>query len=1027
MRTLLDTLLTDVIWFLAGFAFLRLCMASGVLPWRPRARRDRKAVCEPRRARRAPHAAPALGEASPASPRMARIAEVIAGAAARREHDTVLAVWRASREAFSCELAPRATALAIARACATACVEAHGEQRGQRPPLEELGEHFARHRKAPGGASALHAALDVLARDEDRPEVAMRLLRSTGLGPADDHKSFEIVAAAFAGRGDEVSVQELLRVDGPPAAVAAIAGAALRALARSASLDAPGSMRLLRAVGASPAAELVAPRAVAALLEATGALGRAAFRDALVALEEASLPLPAETAVSWLRACRPEEGADIAHLVERLARRAGVLPFAVYDSLLKFYASTDGARAAHLFREMIDEGLAASEGFCGSLISRSGESNSVAFAEDVANYLRGKSMMSLALLKTLMKAYASCGLYEKACDVFVEAKGLGIEPDAVMHSCAVKFAVKAGRRDLSEDLFNSAPEVDVHNYMCLMRAAGRDGQVRRAIELLSRLREQAPGLVDSTVCNCALDACVMNGAAEEAERLVEEMRAAGVCNCVTYNTLIKGHLARADHAAAWRCLSDLQAAGLAPDCASFNGFLSEAVSRGDYKRAWAVVEEMDRRGVRLDHYSVSILMKAARRATSAADASRLLKVLDWSGVSVCEDEVLLNTALDACAAHRDAGRLRRILEELKMSGVRPKVQTYGLLIRACSVLRDLRGCWAFWRQMVKERGLRPNNITLSCMLDALISAGCTEEAYDLFEAWSDEVLPNTVSCSTMLKGFANSGSVDKAMALLAGMRARGVRVNHVAYTTLIDTQSRAGNTEQAEELLKQMERDGCEPNTITFSTLLRGHCMKGDLDGALAAFAGMLARGLEADIIVVNTLLDGCVRNSRFELADQLVSELPMYGVEPSAVTISILVKMWGHRHCLDNAFAVVRAHLALGTRGAPLDAKVGNCLVSVCFHNKAPQRALEALAEMKACPRWMGPDASTYEVVVLGLGSAGLGEEAVELVEEACQMACEPGTGFKGLSASTLASLRCKLKCHGLEKLAGRLPMVGE
>lgn len=73
-------------------------------------------------------------------------------------------------------------------------------------------------------------------------------------------------------------------------------------------------------------------------------------------------------------------------------------------------------------------------------------------------------------------------------------------------------------------------------------------------------------------------------------------------------------------------------------------------------------------------------------------------MLDWSGVSVCEDEVLLNTALDACAAHRDAGRLRRILEELKMSGVRPKVQTYGLLIRACSVLRDLRGCWAFWRR-----------------------------------------------------------------------------------------------------------------------------------------------------------------------------------------------------------------------------------------------------------------------------------------------------------------------------------------
>ena len=51
------------------------------------------------------------------------------------------------------------------------------------------------------------------------------------------------------------------------------------------------------------------------------------------------------------------------------------------------------------------------------------------------------------------------------------------------------------------------------------------------------------------------------------------------------------------------------------------------------------------------------------------------------------------------------------------SGVRPSVRTYGLLIKACSLLKRAVRCLAFWREMVEEKGLLPNDVTLGCMID----------------------------------------------------------------------------------------------------------------------------------------------------------------------------------------------------------------------------------------------------------------------------------------------------------------------
>merc|ERR1719343_1919546 len=132
-------------------------------------------------------------------------------------------------------------------------------------------------------------------------------------------------------------------------------------------------------------------------------------------------------------------------------------------------------------------------------------------------------------------------------------------------------------------------------------------------------------------------------------------------------------------------------------------------------------------------------MRIAKKAKSPKEAERALAVLDRAKVDVCKDEVLFNTVLDACIQRRDKARLARIIESFESSRTWPSVHTYGLLFKALGVLQRTTRCRELWRQMVEKRGLKPNDITLSCMLDSLVCGGLVDEAVALFGVWKSHV------------------------------------------------------------------------------------------------------------------------------------------------------------------------------------------------------------------------------------------------------------------------------------------------
>merc|ERR550514_2384888 len=145
----------------------------------------------------------------------------------------------------------------------------------------------------------------------------------------------------------------------------------------------------------------------------------------------------------------------------------------------------------------------------------------------------------------MMKVYAYSGMYDKACDLYDQLRADGLEPDAMMYGCLMKFAVECGRTDLSQELFKQTPQAEIQNYMSLIRAAGRQKDVGRAFAILEDLKASNITL-DIAAYNCVLDVCVICGEMRRARGLIEEMRSISKLDMITYNTLLKGFCVQGD-------------------------------------------------------------------------------------------------------------------------------------------------------------------------------------------------------------------------------------------------------------------------------------------------------------------------------------------------------------------------------------------------------------------------------------------------------------------------------------------------
>jgi pentatricopeptide repeat protein len=281
----------------------------------------------------------------------------------------------------------------------------------------------------------------------------------------------------------------------------------------------------------------------------------------------------------------------------------------------------------------------------------------------------------------------------------------------------MKYSAECGRTDLTRELSAKVPQKKAHQFMSLIRAAGQDRDLDKAFAILEQFREIC-GL-DTAICNAVIDVCAAVGDMDRAQVLLADMQKSKLADMISYNTLLKGYCMLGDRRKAQEVLLSMEKAGHQPNDVSYNCLINLAASAGDFHAAWKSIESMESKGVRIDHYTVSTLLKALKRTSNGKDALRkILDLLDRHRIDVSCEEVLLNSALEACVKHGEHNRIQSLLDSVKLDR-QLAPHTYGSLIKAAGALRNTQHCRELWKEMTGLRRMEPTDVALGCMLDAL--------------------------------------------------------------------------------------------------------------------------------------------------------------------------------------------------------------------------------------------------------------------------------------------------------------------
>jgi pentatricopeptide repeat protein len=725
------------------------------------------------------------------------------------------------------------------------------------------------------------------------------------------------------------------------------------------------------------------------------------------------LPLSQDVVNTMLLECVRQKDFTLTTSVEKVAREQGEqLSDATYGLLIKALA-TDPTRVQALFDEVVERNVEVTPDFAGSILGFCSQTSNISMAEQLYAYMKPKQSQ---VLSAFIRFFADREQYEKACDIYehdllplhaaAKDASQSLHLDARMERSLMNAALKCGRTHLAKNMLSASPS-DIAKHITMIRNCAAEGNLEGAVGVFHSL-EQSGVDMNSIIYNTVLDACVECRDLKAAEAWMEQMQKVAMTDVVSFNTLIKAHLQNGNFDKARSLMTEMAKQGLQPNRVTFNELINAMVTKGGEgrrKQMWDIVEEMMVADVKPNQVTISILLKCINSYSGETDISKTMELINTMDEPM--DEVLLSSVVEACVRIGKPALLESQLKKLQGNSAIAITgsHTYGSLIKAYGHAKDINGIWRCWKEM-RSRHIKPTSITLGCMVEAIVSNGDAEGAFDLVHQTQDDdqccgALNSVIYCS-VLKGFTREKKMDRALAVYEEIRSRKIELSIIMYNTLIDACARCGRMDHLPTILADMKTHRVKPNVITYSTMLKGHCQNGDIQTGFLILEQMKKDAhLKPDEIMYNSLLDGCAQNNLVDEGLRLLEEMQNEGVTPSNFTLSILVKLMNRARRLEQAFSLV-ADITKKYRFKP-NVHVYTNLVHACVSNQQLPRGMSVLDQMVG--ERVSPDSRTYAILVRSSISKGLFDQAVGLMR-----------GALGLSGA-LASLQQPVAvCQNLE-----------
>merc|ERR1719240_2135925 len=171
------------------------------------------------------------------------------------------------------------------------------------------------------------------------------------------------------------------------------------------------------------------------------------------------------------------------------------------------------------------------------------------------------------------------------------------------------------------------------------------------------------------------------------------------------------------------------------------------------------------------------------------------------------------------------------------------------------------------------------------------------------------VEPDVVTYSTLVKGYCSSGSLDRALQVLAEMQEKGkCAPDEVLFNSLLGGCAKEFRVDAALHLLGEMRKLGVAPSNYTLSMLVKLMCRCRRLDQAFTVLEDISKEyNFMINIQVYTCLIQGCFYNGHTEKALTVYDKILQERLAPDSTTYTVLVRGCLRTGCVDKAAEIAR------------------------------------------------------------------------------------------------------------------------
>ncbi|GKB27445.1 putative tetratricopeptide-like helical domain superfamily protein [Tanacetum coccineum] len=182
---------------------------------------------------------------------------------------------------------------------------------------------------------------------------------------------------------------------------------------------------------------------------------------------------------------------------------------------------------------------------------------------------------------------------------------------------------------------------------------------------------------------------------------------------------------------------------------------------------------------------------------------------------------------------------------------------------------------------ITNKGLKPDVVTYSTIIQGLFRVGRCEDAHKLFDVMRAKGLkPN--ECTYRI--------IEKALSLFHLMGDGKLNSDINVYNIIINGDGKCGKHDIARVLFQDLTNKGLHPDVHTYSVMISGLCREGLVRDAKQLFLQMAESGCLPDNVTYRLLLQGFIRNQYYDDVEMLLHEMDGRGFSLDASTLSLLL-----------------------------------------------------------------------------------------------------------------------------------------